>query len=107
MLRGRPLAGLCLGMVVFFAAYLGAHYLDVSRQRRVADHAIDSAQEAARLAREALAVQLEHVKMMVHNAVVNPRLIVVLRGRVDATTLRDAFSTESWWEPYRGTTTAV
>src|SRR5689334_22180366 len=107
MLRGRPLAGLSLGVVVLGAAYLASGYLDVSRQRRVTQHAIHDAQEAARVAREAFAVQLENIKMMVHNAVVNPRLVVVLRGHIDAETLEDAFSSESWWEPYRGATTAI
>jgi hypothetical protein len=107
MLRGRPLAGLSLAAAVLAAAYLGGRFLDLDRQRRVTAHAIHDAREAARLARESLTVQLENVKLMVHNAVVNPRLVVVLRGRVDAATLRDAFSTESWWEPYRGTTTAI
>jgi hypothetical protein len=107
MLRGRPLAGLSLAVAVLAAAYLGGRFLDLDRQRRVTAHAIHDAREAARVARESLAVQLENVKLMVHNAVVNPRLVVVLRGRVDDATLRDAFSTESWWEPYRGSTTAV
>ncbi len=107
MLRGRPLAGLSLGVLAVAAAYLGGRTLDINRQARVAQHAVGGARDAARKAREALAVQIENVKMMVHNAVVNPRLMVVLRGRVDNETLRDAFSTESWWEPYRGATTAI
>jgi hypothetical protein len=107
MLRGRPLAGLSLAGVIFAAAYLGGRSLDTSRSERIAEQAIREAQEASRRAHDALAVQLESVKMMVHNAVVNPRLVVVLRGRVDAATLRDAFSSESWWEPFREAITAV
>jgi serine/threonine-protein kinase len=107
MLRGRPLAGLVLAGVVFAAAYLGGRSLDASRSERIADHAVREAQESARLARDALAVQLESVKMMVHNAVVNPRLVVVLRGRVDAATLKDALTSESWWEPFREAITAI
>ncbi len=107
MLRGRPLAGLILAGVVFAAAHLAGRSLDAGRSERVAEQAIREARESSRLARDALGVQLESVKMMVHNAVVNPRLVVVLRGRVDAETLRDALSSESWWEPFREAVTAV
>jgi hypothetical protein len=107
MLRGRPLAGLILAVALFAAAYVAAQSIDTRRQERVAAHAVGSAQEAARIARDALALQLESVKMMGHNAVMNPRLVVVLRGRVDAATLRDAFSSESWWEPFRTASVAI
>jgi serine/threonine-protein kinase len=107
MLRGRPLAGLILAGVVFAAAHLGGRSLDAARSERIAEQAVREAREASGLARDALGVQLESVKMMVHNAVVNPRLVVVLRGRVDAETLRDALSSESWWEPFREAVTAI
>jgi hypothetical protein len=50
---------------------------------------------------------METVTLMGHNGVVNPRLGVALRGRVDDQTLNDIFDHEPWWEPYRKLGTAV
>jgi hypothetical protein len=107
MLRGRPLLGLGLAGVMIAAAYLGAQSLDSGRRQRVGAEAERAARYSAQRARDVLGVQLETVTLMGHNAVVNPRLIVALRGRVDNQTLGDVFDSEPWWELYRKLGTAV
>ena len=107
MLRGRPLAGLVLASVLLGAAYLGGRSLDSSRQQRVGQEAERSARYAVQRAGDVLGMQMESVTMMAQNAVVNPRLGVALRGRVDNETLADIFAYEPWWEPYRKLGTAV
>jgi hypothetical protein len=107
MLRGRPLLGLGLAGVMIAAAYLGSQSLDSGRRETVGVEAERAARYSAQRARDVLGVQLETVTLMGHNAVVNPRLIVALRGRVDNRTLGDVFDSEPWWELYRKLGTAV
>jgi hypothetical protein len=107
MLRGRPLLGLGLAAVLIGAAYFGARASDEWRQQRVADEALRTARESAIRAREIVTVQNESVALTGQNAVVNSRLIVALRGRVDSQTLADVFSGEAWWEPYRHLLSAI
>ncbi|HEY0705306.1 MAG TPA: serine/threonine-protein kinase, partial [Polyangia bacterium] len=107
MLRGRPLVGLGLAAVVLAGAYYGTLVSEEWRQDRTASEAARSAREAALRAREIISVQSEGIELMGHNAVINSRLVVALRGRVDAETLADVFAGEAWWEPYRGLLTAI
>ncbi|HEY0715655.1 MAG TPA: serine/threonine-protein kinase [Polyangia bacterium] len=107
MLRGRPLVGLGLAAVVLAGAYYGTLVSEEWRQDRTATEAGRSAREAALRAREIISVQSEAIELMGHNAVINSRLVVALRGRVDAETLADVFAGEAWWEPYRGLLTAI
>ena len=107
MLRGRPLAGFGLAAILLGVAYLGGQSLDANRQDRVAEEAQRTARYSVQRARDLLQVQMETVALMAHNAVVNPRMVVVLRGRVDNSTLADIFATEPWWEPYRKLGTAI
>ncbi len=107
MLRGRPLLAIGLSAILIAGAYLGVRASDDWRQRRIAQEAIRAARDAAVRAREIISVQSESVELMGHNAVVNSRLIVALRGRVDAGTLTDVFAGEAWWEPYRHLLTAI
>jgi hypothetical protein len=107
MLRGRPLLGIGVAAVLVGAAYFGVHASDEWRQQRVADESLRSARESAIRAREIVTVQNESVAMMGANAVVNSRLIVALRGRVDRETLADVFAGEAWWELYRSLLTAI
>ena len=107
MLRGRPLLGLGLAGVLIGAAWVSGRSLDSSRQERIGQEAERSARYAVDRARDVLGVQMETVTLMAHNAVVNPRLGVALRGRVDDQTLNDIFDHEPWWEPYRKLGTAV
>ena len=107
MLRGRPLLGLGLAGALIGAAWVSGRSLDSSRQERIGQEAERSARYAVDRARDVLGVQMETVTLMAHNAVVNPRLGVALRGRVDDQTLNDIFDHEPWWEPYRKLGTAV
>jgi hypothetical protein len=107
MLRGRPLVGLGLAAVVLAGAYYGTLVSEEWRQDRTATEAGRTAREAALRAREIISVQSEAIELMGHNAVINSRLVVALRGRVDAETLADVFAGEAWWEPYRGLLTAI
>src|SRR5205085_1707210 len=107
MLRGRPLLGIGVAAVLIGAAYFGVHASDEWRKQRVTDEALRSARESAIRAREIVTVQNESVAMMGANAVVNSRLIVALRGRVDRETLADVFAGEAWWEPYRKMLSAI
>src|SRR5687768_12130817 len=107
MLRGRPLAGFALASVLIAIAYVGGRSLDSNRQQRVGQEAERSARYAVQRARDVLGVQMETVTLMAHNSVVNPRLGVALRGRVDNDTLADIFAYEPWWEPYRKLGTAI
>jgi hypothetical protein len=107
MLRGRPLAGLGLAAALLLGAYQGDRSLEEARQEKISSEASRSAREAALRAREIVVVQNEGISLMGHNAVVNPRLVVALRGRVDSGTLADVFAGEAWWEPYRGLLTAI
>ena len=107
MLRGRPLLGIGVAAVLIGAAYFGVHASDEWRRQRVGDEALRSARESAIRAREIVTVQNESVAMMGANAVVNSRLIVALRGRVDSGTLADVFAGEAWWAPYRNLLSAI
>jgi Protein kinase domain len=107
MLRGRPLLGLGLASALIGAAWLSGQSLDSSRQERVGQEAERTARYAVDRARDVVGVQMETVTLMAHNGVVNPRLGVALRGRVDDQTLNDIFDHEPWWEPYRKLGTAV
>ena len=107
MLRGRPLLGLSLAGALIGTAWVSGRSLDSSRQERIGQEAERSARYAVDRARDVLGVQAETVTLMAHNAVVNPRLGVALRGRVDDQTLNDIFDHEPWWEPYRKLGTAV
>ena len=107
MLRGRPLLGIGLAALLITGAYFGVRASDDWRQQQVADEALRSAREAAIRAREIVSVQNEAVALMGSNAVVNSRLIVAIRGRVDSETLADVFAGEAWWEPYRNLLTAI
>ena len=107
MLRGRPLLGLGLAGALIGAAWLSGQSLDSSRQERVGQEAERAARYAVDRARDVVGVQMETVTLMAHNGVVNPRLGVALRGRVDDQTLNDIFDHEPWWEPYRKLGTAV
>jgi hypothetical protein len=99
--------GIGLAAVVIGAAYLGVRASDEWRQQRIGDEALRSARESAIRAREIVTVQNESVALMGQNAVVNSRLIVALRGRVDSGTLTDVFAGEAWWEPYRHLLSAI
>jgi hypothetical protein len=99
--------GLCLAAVLIGGAWLSGRSLDSNRQERIGQEAERSARYAVDRARDVLGVQMETVTLMAHNAVVNPRLGVALRGRVDDQTLNDIFDHEPWWEPYRKLGTAV
>lgn len=107
MLRGRPLVGFAVAAAILGGAYYGDRMVTDWRRDRVGEEAARTAEQAALRAREIVGVQSEAVALMGHNAVVNSRLIVALRGRVDRETLTDVFAGEPWWEPYRGLLTAI
>jgi hypothetical protein len=52
-------------------------------------------------ASDALAAHVDELKLEARTRSANPRLVAALSGNVDAATLQDLFTTETWWEPYR------
>src|SRR4051812_19190290 len=103
----RALAGLVSAAAILCVPYASDRAMTQSRQRRVGEESTRKAREAAALAREGLALQLDAVAMMTQNAVANPRFVAALRGRVSRNTFADLLATESWWEPYRELRAAI
>ena len=99
--------GIGLAALMIGAAYSAVHASDEWRRQRISDEALRTARESAIRGREIVTVQNESVALMGQNAVVNSRLIVALRGRVDSETLADVFAGEAWWEPYRNLLSAI
>lgn len=65
-----------------------------------ARHRSAQAAAAARL-NEDLERLSRDLQMTGHNAASSPRLIAAVRADVTASTLRDIFDNEPWWQPYR------
>ena len=55
----------------------------------------------AKQLRELVSNHLGTLELRAQNAGTNPRLVAALGGNVSRETLRDLFSTESWWQPFR------
>lgn len=97
----RPLAG---AVVAAFplggAAFVNRHLATAAREETAAAvrHATELAQTRLR---DAVAAELESLRLTAHNAASNPRLLAAVKGRVDRRTFEDLFTTEPWWRPFR------
>ena len=58
---------------------------------------------ASERVREELERMRRDLEMTGHNAASSPRLVAAVRANVTASTLRDIFDNEPWWQPYRET----
>jgi hypothetical protein len=83
------------------AAAAGSRAVDGARDAKIRREAARAAEAAGMRASDALTAHVDELKLEARTASANPRLIAALSGEVDAATIRDLFTTEAWWEPYR------
>jgi hypothetical protein len=83
------------------AATVGSRFVDAARDAKIRKEAARAAEAAGMRASDALTAHVDELKLEARTASANPRLVAALSGEVDAATIRDLFTTETWWEPYR------
>jgi hypothetical protein len=83
------------------AATAGSRAIDSAHDQKLRREVSKAAEAAGMRASDALAAHVDELKLEARTASANPRLVAALSGNVDAATLRDLFTTETWWEPYR------
>src|SRR5687768_17411629 len=101
--RRQPV-GRAVAAAVVLAATAGAVFglRTMERVREAEETTVLVATRAQEL-RELTASHLGALELRAQSAGANPRLVAALGGNVNQETLRDLFSTESWWQPFRQT----
>ena len=96
-----------LGAGAIGAAGLTAGLMVVDRHSATAVFAMQTGEEASKLASTVTAAATRGMKTEVAAAAAVPQLRAAVRNRVDAATLEDLFATEDWWTPFRDRSVAI
>ena len=96
-----------LGAGAIGAAGLTAGLVVVDRHSATAVFAMQTGDEAMKLASSVTAAATRGMKTEVAAAAAVPQLRAAIRNRVDAATLEDLFATEDWWTPFRDRSVAI
>jgi len=96
-----------LGAGAIGAAGLTAGLVVVDRHSATAVFAMQTGDEAMKLASSVTAAATRGMKTEVAAAAAVPQLRAAVRNRVDAATLEDLFATEDWWAPFRDRSVAI
>ncbi|HEY4184039.1 MAG TPA: serine/threonine-protein kinase [Polyangia bacterium] len=96
-----------LGAGAIGVAGLTAGLLVVDRHSATALFALQTGDEATKLAASVGTVATRAMKIEVASAAALPQLRAAVRNRVDAATMEDLFATEEWWGPYRDRSVAL
>ena len=97
----RPLARGVAAVVVLGATVVAINLVHVAERERAAAESAALSTARAKQLRELVSGHLATLELRAQNAGTNPRLVAALGGNVSQETLRDLFSTESWWQPFR------
>jgi len=96
-----------LGAGAIGAAGLTAGLMVVDRHSATAVFAMQTGEEATKLAASVIAVATRGMRTEVAAAAAIPQLRAAIRNGVDAPTLEDLFATEDWWTPFRDRSVAI
>ena len=88
-------------LVVLGATVVAINLVQVAERDRAAAESAALSTARAKQLRELVSGHLATLELRAQNAGTNPRLVAALGGNVSRETLRDLFSTESWWQPFR------
>src|SRR4051812_44905138 len=97
---GKRLLGCLLAAVLLAAAAGGTFMLDAARSKARHDAGVEAADGSRSRAQDAIRAQLSVVEGRAVSSASNPVLRAQL-GVVDVATLKDGFSSESWWDAVR------
>ena len=100
-LFSRPFVRGLLALVVLGATVVAINMVQVAEGERAASESAGLSTARAKQLRELVSGHLATLELRAQNAGTNPRLVAALGGNVSRETLRDLFSTESWWQPFR------
>jgi serine/threonine-protein kinase len=100
-LLARPLARGLLAVVILAGTVGAIGLVQVAERNRALTEAAALGTARAKQLRELVSGHLATLELRAQNAGSNPRLVAALGGNVSRDTLRDLFSTESWWQPFR------
>ncbi len=107
MANGWNVVGAVLGVGAIGAAGLTAGVMVVDRHSSATLFALQTGDEAAKLAASVVAGAGRAMATEVAAAAAVPQLRAALGNRVDAATLEDLFTTEDWWGPFRERSVAI
>jgi len=96
-----------LGAGAIGAAGLTAGLMVMDRHSASTLFALQTAEEATKLASSVGATATRGMRTEVAAAAAVPQLRAAIRNRVDAPTLEDLFATEDWWAPFRERSVAI
>jgi hypothetical protein len=90
-----------LALLVLSATVAAIVLLQIAERRRADDEVAQLTAARTKQLRELVASHLSTLELRAQNAGANPRLVAALSANVNRETLRDLFSTESWWQTFR------
>ena len=99
--RRQPLGRAIAAVSVLAGTAAAVFGLQMMQQRRAAEETAALIAARAQQLRDLAASHLGALELRAQSAGANPRLVAALGGNVNQETLRDLFSTEAWWQPFR------